>query len=118
MLCARINVRDIQTGVMRDKTPFKIIRGPVLDMLAMNKRVGKLAILSIATLLALNTVADAYSRKVKNACSADYASLCSQYKQGSAQLRRCFESNRKVLSQECISALVDAGEVPARYLRR
>jgi hypothetical protein len=87
-------------------------------MLAMNKRIGKMAILSTATLLALNTAADAYSRKVRNACSSDYASLCSQYKQGSSQLRRCFESNRKVLSQECISALVDAGEVPARYLRR
>jgi hypothetical protein len=87
-------------------------------MLEMNKRIGALAIVSAATLLALSTAADAYSRKVRNACSADYASLCSQYKQGSTKLRRCFESNRKVLSEECISALVDAGEVPARYLRR
>jgi hypothetical protein len=85
---------------------------------AMNNRIGKLAILSTATLLAISTAAGAYSRKVKNAWSADYASLCSQDKQGSSQLRRCFESNRKVLSKECIDALVDAGEVPARYLRR
>ncbi|MFT3733179.1 MAG: hypothetical protein QM780_17470 [Hyphomicrobium sp.] len=59
----------------------------------------------------------AYSQKVKDACSADYGSLCAKYKQGSSELRRCFESNRRVLSTECVQALVDAGEVPARYLR-
>ena len=59
----------------------------------------------------------AYSSKVKDACSADYGSLCAKYKQGSTELRRCFESNRRVLSTECVQALVDAGEVPARYLR-
>jgi hypothetical protein len=60
----------------------------------------------------------AYSKKVREACSADYASLCSRYKQGSSELRRCFESNRRILSETCVSALVNAGEVPARYLKR
>jgi hypothetical protein len=65
----------------------------------------------------LTTAAAAYSQKIKDACSADYGSLCSKYKQGSAELRRCFESNRRVLTTECVQALVDAGEVPARYLK-
>ncbi|MBS0232377.1 MAG: hypothetical protein JSR99_02710 [Proteobacteria bacterium] len=65
----------------------------------------------------LSTAASAYSQKVKDACSADYGSLCSKYKQGSAELRRCFESNRRVLSTDCVEALVNAGEVPARYLK-
>lgn len=72
---------------------------------------------ALATVLA-GSSAHAYSRKVKDACSADYASLCAKYKQGSSELRRCFESNRRVLSTECVQALVDAGEVPARYLKQ
>jgi hypothetical protein len=84
----------------------------------MYKPIRALAVVSAVMALAAGTAADAYSEKVKRACSADYASLCSQYKHGSSQLRRCFESNRKVLSSTCVSALVDAGEVPAKYLRR
>jgi len=70
-----------------------------------------------SALALIGTPALAYSQKVKDACSADYGSLCAKYKQGSSELRRCFESNRRVLSTECVQALVDAGEVPARYLR-
>jgi hypothetical protein len=77
-----------------------------------------LAILAGITVLGTCTTANAYSKRVRDACAADYTSLCSQYPKGSTKLRRCFESNRKVLSSDCISALVDAGEVPARYLRR
>lgn len=84
----------------------------------MNKPVRALAVVAAAMAFAAGTAANAYSEKVKTACSADYASLCSQYKQGSSQLRRCFESNRKVLSNSCVSTLVNAGEVPAKYLKR
>jgi hypothetical protein len=84
----------------------------------MNKPIKTLVVAAAVMALAAGTAANAYSERVKKACSADYASLCSQYKQSSSQLRRCFESNRSVLSSKCISALVDAGEVPARYLRR
>ncbi len=68
-------------------------------------------------LMLMSTSALAFSQKVKDSCSADYASLCAKYKQGSSELRRCFESNRRVLSTDCVQALVDAGEVPARYLK-
>ena len=60
----------------------------------------------------------AYTQKVKQACAGDYQSFCSQYAPDSTELRRCFESNRKGLSHVCITALIDAGEVPARYLKR
>ncbi len=74
-------------------------------------------VLAASAVAIVNTSASAYSTKVKDACSADYGSLCAKYKQGSSELRRCFESNRRVLSTECVQALVDAGEVPARYLK-
>jgi hypothetical protein len=74
-------------------------------------------VVAVSALALMWTPAFAYSQKVKDACSADYGSLCAKYKQGSSELRRCFESNRRVLSTECVQALVDAGEVPARYLK-
>jgi hypothetical protein len=66
----------------------------------------------------LATPADAYSAKVRKACAGDYQNFCSQYAPESTELRRCFESNRKGLTHTCVTALVDAGEVPAKYLRR
>jgi len=59
-----------------------------------------------------------YTAKVRQACSGDYQSFCSQYPADSTELRRCFESNRKGLSHYCVTALIDAGEVPARYLKK
>jgi hypothetical protein len=75
-------------------------------------------VISAAVLTFLGAPSYAYSRKIKDACSSDYSSLCGKYKQGSSELRRCFESNRRVLSRDCVEALVDAGQVPARYLRQ
>jgi hypothetical protein len=78
----------------------------------MNKPIRALVVVAAAMAFAAGTAANAYSEKIKTACSADYASLCSQYKQGSSQLRRCFESNRKVLSNSCVSTLVNAVKFP------
>ena len=88
--------------------------------LAMNptKIVQTIVITAAALAFAGTSAADAYSQKVKNACSSDFASLCGTYKQNSPQLRRCFESKRRMLSRGCVEALVNAGEVPARYLRQ
>ncbi|AGK57237.1 hypothetical protein HYPDE_27788 [Hyphomicrobium denitrificans 1NES1] len=66
----------------------------------------------------LTAPAMAYSAKVRQACAGDYQSFCSQYAPDSTELRRCFESNRKGLTRTCKTALVDAGEVPARYLKK
>jgi hypothetical protein len=80
------------------------------------------ALLSVALLagpvLFAGTAANAYSAKVKDACAGDYQNFCAQYLPDSTELRRCFESNRKGLSHICVTALIDAGEVPAKYLVR
>lgn len=73
------------------------------------------AALAGALLLAA-TPGYAYSKKVETACKRDFYSLCPAYSPGSTELRRCFESNRRQLSRKCKNALVDAGEVPARFL--
>jgi hypothetical protein len=75
-----------------------------------------LALAAVTSLTA--TAALAFSKKVEKDCAGDYQNFCAQYLPESAQLRSCFESNRKNLSKICISALVDAGEVPAKYLKR
>lgn len=62
--------------------------------------------------------AQAFSKKVNDACAGDYQDFCSQYVPESTQTRRCFESNAKALSKGCVRALVDAGMVPAKYLRK
>lgn len=66
----------------------------------------------------LTTPAMAYSAKVRNACAGDYQNFCAQYAPNSTELRRCFESNRKGLTRTCVTALVDAGEVPAKYRKK
>jgi hypothetical protein len=75
--------------------------------------------LALATVTSLSaTAALAHSDRVKKDCAGDYQNFCSQYAPDTAQLRSCFESNRKGLTQICIRALVDAGEVPAKYLKK
>ena len=78
----------------------------------------KFAAMSAALIALSATSAGALSKKVKNACAGDYQDYCSQYVPDSTQARRCFESNHKALSKPCIRALVDAGEVPSKYLRK
>jgi hypothetical protein len=73
------------------------------------------ALIASAGLLAVP--ASAYTAKVRKACAGDYQNFCAQYQPDSTELRRCFESNRKGLTSTCTRALVDAGEVPARYLK-
>lgn len=62
--------------------------------------------------------AQAYPPTVENACSADYFKHCASYPLGSASLRLCMESKSKELSASCITALVDAGLVDRRRLKR
>jgi hypothetical protein len=75
------------------------------------------AVAGAALLVAAPAMA-AFSAKVRKACSGDYETFCSQYPPDSTEVRRCFESNRKGLTYQCVTALVDAGEVPARYLKK
>ena len=75
------------------------------------------ALASAMTVLSVSS-ASALSEKVRKACAGDYQNYCSQYAPETSELRSCFESNRKGLSKICINALVDAGEVPSRYLKK
>ena len=86
-------------------------------MRKLDLRVATIAALAASTLCANATLA-AYTAKVRQACAGDYQSFCSQYSPDSTELRRCFESNRRGLTHICVTALIDAGEVPARYLKK
>lgn len=68
----------------------------------------------------LTVEAAAYSKKVENACRGDYHAHCPAYKVGSAALRSCIElaGKRGNLSKGCFDALVDAGMVPRKYLKK
>lgn len=64
--------------------------------------------------------ASAYSKKVENACRSDYDIHCPGYKVGSGALRSCITlaGKRGNLSKRCFDALVDAGMVPRKYLKK
>lgn len=64
--------------------------------------------------------ASAYSKKVENACRGDYNTHCPAYKEGSSALRSCITlaGKRGNLSKQCFDALVDAGMVPRKYLKK
>ena len=62
--------------------------------------------------------AHAYSERVNRACEHDYYQFCVAYPVPSTELRRCMEASRNVLSRPCIDALIAAGEVPRKYLKR
>ncbi|CAN0466018.1 unnamed protein product, partial [Phaeothamnion confervicola] len=60
----------------------------------------------------------AITAKVKKACAGDYKRLCPTYKVGSPQLRACMEAKQFEISSNCVSALIDAGEVGRSQARR
>lgn len=78
----------------------------------------KVAAAAMAIAAVTATAALAVTKKVRKECAGDYDQFCSQYAPDSTETSRCFESNRKNLSRPCIRALVDAGEVPAKYLKK
>ncbi len=83
-------------------------------------RVSSTAPMVAASLALLTIEAAAYSKKVENACRSDYNTHCPAYKVGSAALRNCIElaGKRGNLSKRCFDALVDAGMVPRKYLKK
>jgi len=78
------------------------------------------ALASMAALALLSAEAAAYSKKVEDACRGDYNTHCPAYKEGSAALRSCITlaGKRGNLSKRCFDALVDAGMVPRKYLKK
>jgi hypothetical protein len=60
----------------------------------------------------------AVSKAVKEGCSSDYASYCSQHKVGTQALKSCMRSHRHTLSEGCIKALGNSTEVTAEDIRQ
>jgi hypothetical protein len=88
------------------------------DLLHGWKRAAALAaVLSLATVAALSP-AQAFSKRVQQACLADYKNLCPQYRTSSPQLRSCMESKANEISWGCIQALIDSGEVDRKRVTR
>jgi hypothetical protein len=69
-------------------------------------------------LVGFSVTADAYSDRVRRACTGDYKRLCGQYKPNSPQVRTCMEANAFSISGPCVSALVDSGEVDGSKVKR
>ena len=64
---------------------------------------------SIGTATAQNT--HTYSKAVQKACANDYHKHCGQYGIETEALRLCMDEAGLDLSNTCVDALVDAGEV-------
>jgi hypothetical protein len=80
----------------------------------MKTKIAGAALLGLAALMTAHG-AQAYSARVKSACKSDFLKFCPSYKEGSPQLRSCMRSAGGNISQRCIDALVDAGEISRKY---
>lgn len=73
---------------------------------------GRAATLAILTLVASAGAAGAVNQKVRNACADDYLRFCPSYEPDTAKARQCMRQAGRRLSQRCLEALSDAGEIP------
>jgi len=62
--------------------------------------------------------ADPYSKAVQKACGADYHKYCGDYGLESAALRVCMDKAGNSLSEGCVNALIQAGEVSQAEVNR
>jgi hypothetical protein len=68
--------------------------------------------------MATSGPAPAVSQKVEDACRDDYFRHCSAYSVGTSSLRLCMESKASSLTRSCVRALIDAGVVDRRRLKK
>lgn len=54
---------------------------------------------------------DGITERQKRDCRGDYRAYCSEYGLGTEALRACMSRNIKKISNMCVAALVDAGEM-------
>jgi hypothetical protein len=66
---------------------------------------------AILVFIAVPVVAAPVTEREKNDCRADYQRYCNVYPLGSDALRACMSRSIKKLSNLCVEALVDAGEM-------
>ncbi len=64
------------------------------------------------TLIALPAIAaNVITEREKRDCPKDYKAYCGEYGLGTEALRACMSRNIKKVSNACVAALVDAGEM-------
>jgi hypothetical protein len=71
----------------------------------------------LAFAIAGMTPTQAFSPATQRACKADYKKLCPSYKIGSSDLRYCMESNARSISEKCIRAAADNGDITRSQAR-
>ena len=79
-------------------------------------RAAGIAIAGVVAVLGMATASHAWDDRVVANCTDDYFAYCSAHGPETQELRSCMESNRTRLSKQCVKALLDAGEVPKKYL--
>jgi hypothetical protein len=67
--------------------------------------------ISAVTLILLPAAAAPVTERMKQDCRADYQRYCKAYAVGSEALRACMSRSSKKLSNMCLAALVDGGEM-------
>lgn len=65
-----------------------------------------------------STTAGAVDIRVSLACATDYYAYCSQHPTEGPAVRQCMRANGLKLSNRCVSALIDAGEVSKAEVER
>ena len=69
------------------------------------------AAISAVTLILLPAAYAAVTERVKQDCRGDYQRYCKDYAVGSEGLRACMSRSSRKLSNMCVAALVDGGEM-------
>ena len=62
-------------------------------------------------LMLLPAMAGSITERQKRDCKTDYNRYCKAYKLGSEGLRACMSRSIRKVSNRCVAALVDAGEM-------
>jgi hypothetical protein len=77
-----------------------------------------LFLIAVLLLLAVSGYeAAAVSKRVKDACRADYRAYCSAHEVGSEALRSCMRSVKHKLSKRCVRVLAEEGEASDADIR-
>ena len=83
-----------------------------------NMRLARISAIGIGLALGTAGSTHAYDENVTTHCAADYFEFCKQHTPESVEVRYCMEAHRNELNKQCVKALVDAGEVPRKYLTK
>jgi hypothetical protein len=109
----------VERGGFILESPFNgmgITMRPIANRVAARLITG--ACLGVGSLLMSMSAAGAVDGRVRSACTSDYFAFCSQHDPDGAGVRRCMRTNGPKLSSRCLNALVAAGEVSKKEVRR